>query len=325
MSQQKDANRAVGQVLRRQYNLITRQQALLAGMTEAALRHKLRADGPWRIVLPGVYLSHNGLLTGGQREAAAVLYVGRGCVITGQAALARQGVRVPLTEIVDVLIPHHLSRQSVGFVRVHRTIRMPDRPVIIDGIRWAPVPRAVGDAARGQIDPRDVRAFVAHAVQRSKCSVPQLATELRAGPDRSSAALRQALAEVADGVASVAEGDLRGLVKSGGLPEPMYNPSLFDGSEFLGKPDAWWRDAGVAAQVDSKEWHLSPEDWERTLARHAKMSAHGILVLHFTPGQLRARPAEVIAQLRSALEKGRQRSPLPIRTVPAMQAVKRLT
>jgi hypothetical protein len=319
MSQQKAADRAVEQVLRQQCSLITRQQALMAGMTEAALRHRLRADGPWRIVLPGVYLSHNGLLTGGQREAAAVLYAGRGCVITGLAALARHGVRVPISQTVDVLIPHRSSRQSVEFVRVHRTIRMPDKPVIIDGIRWAPVPRAAADAARGQIDARDVRAFVAHAVQQKRCSVLQLATELRAGSHQGSLALREALAEVADGVASVAEGDLRGLVKSGGLPEPMYNPSLFDGAEFLGKPDAWWRDEGVAGEVDSKEWHLSPEDWDKTLARHAKMSAHGIIVLHFTPGRLRASSAEVIAQLRSALEKGRQRPPLPIRAVPSVK------
>ncbi len=318
MSQQKTADRAVERVLRTQCDLITRRQALKAGMTEAALRHKLRAGGPWRVVLPGVYLSHNGALTGGQREVAATLYTGRGCMITGLAALARQGVRVPLTEIVDVLIPHHLFRQSAGFVHVHRTIRMPDKPVIIDGIRWAPVPRAVADAARGQIDPRDVRAFVAHAVQRNRCSVPQLATELRAGPYQGSVSLRAALAEVTDGVASVAEGDLRGLVKSGGLPEPMYNPSLYEGTEFLGKPDAWWRDEGVASQVDSKEWHLSPQDWEKTLARHAKMSAHGIIVMHFTPAQLRAKPAEVIAQLKRALEKGRQRPPLPIRAVPAV-------
>jgi hypothetical protein len=28
---------------------------------------------------------------------------------------------------------------------------MPDKPVVIDGLSWAPVPRAVADAARGQL------------------------------------------------------------------------------------------------------------------------------------------------------------------------------
>jgi hypothetical protein len=44
-----------------------------------------------------------------------------------------------------------------------------------------------------------------------------------------------------------------------------------------------------------------PREWERTLARHARMSAHGIIVLHFTPGQIRTRPHEVASAIGDAL------------------------
>jgi hypothetical protein len=206
---------------------------------------------------------------------------------------------------------------SVGFVRIQRTTRMPDRPQEIDGLRWAPAARAVGDAARCAADLRDVRALVADAVQRRKCTVEQLAGELRAGPAQGSAALRVALAEVADGIRSVAEGDLRKLISKGRLPEPMYNPRLFIGEEFIGSPDAWWADAGVAGEVDSREWHLSPADWERTQARHARMSVHGILVLHYAPRRIRSDPAGVVAEIGKALAAGRQRGQLGIRAVPA--------
>jgi hypothetical protein len=138
---------------------------------------------------------------------------------------------------------------------------------------------------------------------------------LREGPNQGAGALRLALAEVADGVASVAEGDLRKLIKNGGLPEPMYNPRLLVGDMFLAQPDVWWGKAGVAAEVDSREWHLSPAAWERTQARHAAMSAHGILVLHYTPRRVRANGADVVAELRAAIEAGRRRPPLPIRAV----------
>ena len=30
---------------------------------------------------------------------------------------------------------------------------------------------------------------------------------------------------------------------------PLFNPSLYLGDTFLAKPDAWWPDAGVAAEV----------------------------------------------------------------------------
>ncbi len=251
-------------------------------MTEAALRHRTRVDGPWNVVLPGIYLAHNGSLAGGQREIAAVLYAGRGCVVTGQAALQHQGVRVPLSEFVDVLIPDAAKRQSVGFVRTHRTTRMPERPWVRDGMRWAPVARAVADVARGEAEFRVVRGVVADAVQGRKCTIEQLASELRAGPNRGSGALRAALEEVADGVASAAEGDLRKLVKIGKLPDPMYNASLYVGSAFLAAPDLWWRDAGVAGELDSREWDASG----------------------------------IIAELKSAIEAGLRRPALAIRTVP---------
>ena len=267
-------------------------------------------------MLPGVYMNHNGPLTGVQREIAAVLYTGRGCVITGQAALSRHGVPVSLTDVVDVLIPESARRQSAGFVRVHRTSRMPEHPWVSDGIRWAAVPRAVADLARGGVASREVKALVAAVVQRRTCTVGQLAAELSSGPARASGALRAALEEVADGVASAAEGDMRKLVKAGRLPEPMYNPRLYVGEEFLAQPDLWWRDAGVAGEVDSREWHLSPELWKRTMARHSAMSAQGIIVLHFAPSRIKSDASRVITELRSAIEAGLRRPPLPIRTVP---------
>jgi hypothetical protein len=170
--------------------------------------------------------------------------------------------------------------------------------------------------ARSGLAVREVRAVVAAAVQRRTCTVRQLATELNAGQTQGSGALRAALEEVADGVASAAEGDVRTLIKRGGLPEPMYNPRLYVGAEFLAQPDLWWRDAGVAGEVDSREWHLSPEQWQRTMARHAAMSAHGIIVLHFPPSRIKSDASRVVAELRSAIEAGLRRPPLAITTVP---------
>jgi very-short-patch-repair endonuclease len=269
------------------------------------------------VVLPGVYGAHGQLLTAPQRENAAVLYAGSGCVITGFAALRRHGLRVPMLESVDVLIPANTRRLSVGSVQIHRTIRMPERPWELDGINWAPPARALADAVRAQMEFRDARALVADAVQHGRCTVKQLALELAAGPRQGSGALRAALEEVADGVKSVAEGDLRKLINNGRLPVPLYNPRLFVGDAFLAMPDAWWAEAGVAVEVDSREWHLSPADWERTQARHAAMSAHGILVLHYAPRRIRTDGAAVLAEIRAAIEAGRRRPPLAIRAVPS--------
>jgi hypothetical protein len=97
----------------------------------------------------------------------------------------------------------------------------------------------------------------------------------------------------------------------------MYNARLFVAETFIATPDAWWPGACVAGEVESREWHLAPRDWERTLARDARMSAFGIVVLHFPPRRLRTEPRKVAAEIRSALDAGHDRSGHGIRALPA--------
>ena len=69
----------------------------------------------------------------------------------------------------------------------------------------------------------------------------------------------------------------------GATARSAFQCQAFVGGEFLAVADAWWQEACVAAEVDSRQWHLSPDDWEKTLARHTRMTSLGILVLHFPP------------------------------------------
>ena len=50
--------RALAGLLARQYGVIARGQVLACGISPSVLRHRTREGGPWRIVLPGVYLTH---------------------------------------------------------------------------------------------------------------------------------------------------------------------------------------------------------------------------------------------------------------------------
>jgi hypothetical protein len=186
---------------------------------------------------------------------------------------------------------------------------------------YAPVARAVADAARQLRDPDAARVVVAAGVQQGRVTVRQLAEELAFGPVRQSAGLRRALAEVAQGVRSGAEAELVTLIRRARLPMPMLNPRLFAGDQLLAVPDAWWPDVGVAAEVDSQEWHLSPDDWKATMARHARMSAQGIIVLHFPPSRVRAAGREVAAEIRAALAAGRGRRLPLVRAVSAEQDI----
>jgi hypothetical protein len=250
---------------------------------------------------------------------AALLYAGRGSVITGLAATRHHHIRGPVTEFVDVLVPASRRRRDAAFVRLHRTTRMPGRSQQVGPVRYALLARAVADTVRGLDDLRDVRAIVADAVQRGRCPVRYLAAELAAGPDIGSALFREALADVADGIRSAAEGDLKDLLARSGLPMPLFNAKVFAGEAFIAMPDGWWPKFGLALEVDSTEWHLSPEDHANTLARGRRMAVHQINVLRVTPRQIRTEPAQLVAEIRAALEGARGRPPLNLRTVPSRE------
>ncbi len=60
----------------------------------------------------------------------------------------------------------------------------------------------------------------------------------------------------------------------------------------------------MAVEVDSKEFHLLPDDWEQTMRRHRRMTAAGLSVLHLSPRQLRAEPRQVLTDIAAALRAG---------------------
>jgi hypothetical protein len=288
-----------------QFGVVTREQVLTAGLTVPGLRHRLRPGGPWQRMLPGVYLMSTGGATAGQREAAAFLYAGPDSRLTGPAALRFHEIWAPEDDRVDVLVDASRPRASRGYVVVHRTRRMPRACSHRRVIAYVPAERAVADAVGGLGRLADARTIVASAVQQRRCSIDQLARELAARRSVGNGLLRTVLAEVADGIRSAPEGDLRGLVNRSGLPRPLYNPRLCLNGQFLAKPDAWWQAAAVAVEVDSRQFHLLPRDWADTMRRYSRMTAAGILVLHYSPFQLRTEPDRAVREITAALAAGR--------------------
>jgi len=235
----------LGELLAKQSSVVGRGQLLALGMSDRAMQYRVRRGGPWQTLLPGVYLAANGFPSMSQKELAAMLYAGPGSIITGPMALLHHSIRNgPAVDLIDLLVPAGRQRLSTGFVRLHRTVRMPARVWSIGAVRLAPLPRAVADTVRQLTDVRDVRAVVADAVQLGQCTVSQLAEELRIGPVKGSAVFRSVLAEVAAGISSTAEGDLCDVVQTARLPMPLFNPSLYDGDLFLGNPTPGGRTPG---------------------------------------------------------------------------------
>jgi hypothetical protein len=292
--------------------VIARRQALDCGIPRSTLNSWCKPDGKWQKLLPGVYLTVTGTPTPEQRLAAAMLYAGEPAAITGVAALRLHRLRSPGPDVIDVLVPSTIRRQSRGFVRIHRTARLP-RVHRAGMVRFATVARAVADAARLYTSPDDVTAIVAEAIQKQVSSLPELRIELEKGARADSVRLRVALAAIQAGVRSVAEDRFRKRLQHAGLPAPQFNVFLrtLDGTD-IGEVDAWWADAGVSVEIDSQEYHFYRADWIRTDAKRSRLLAHGILAHNIAPARVENDWAAVCRELRSSLDSGRQRPRLPI-------------
>lgn len=304
-------------ILAAQHSIITRRQALEAGLTRDGLDWRTRHGGPWQRLLPGTYAAFTGPLSDVHHWQAALLYGGDGALLTGVPALVLHELTRPYRGPTPILIPHDRRRRSVPGIVALRTLRMPGS-LRRGGFPVAEPVRALADACRSSRDLGQVRTWVTDCLRTPKVHVADLYRELAEGPRKGSALLRAALQEYSDGVRSAAEAVARRRLLAMRIPRPLFNPDLVlpDGT-FLARPDAYWPDAALAFEVDSWEHHGDREGWERTQRRHSRMSANGLTVLHASPHRVMTGWPALETEVEAAWRIGRTRPTPPIRVVPA--------
>lgn len=282
--------------------VITAKRLIELRVPERTIYRRCRDGGPWRRLLPGIILLHNGEPTRDQLVVAALLLGGPEAVVTGIEACRRHGVRRgPRGDgEVQILVPHSRQVRTIGFVHVERTRRGPV-PLVRDGLPLAPLPRACVDAARRMHSRGDITELLADPVQRGLCTVRSLRAELSECGRRGSATPRSVLEEVGAGVRSAAELDAKRLWASTGLPEPWWNARVCNaGGQLLGIVDAWFDDVAMAWEIESTEWHISPQSHDVTVARAATFAGAGILHVPTKPRMLRLDKPGVRRTLRDA-------------------------
>jgi hypothetical protein len=298
---------AVNALIQSQDRVVAHRQLIELGFPERTIRNRITPAGPWQRILPRTYLAQTGPPTPLQLGRAALLYAApdrrSNAVLTGTAALDLYGLRrLPRNVRVHVLVPCETQRATTGHAVIERTTRMPGQ-VIRSELACAPFIRALIDAARDSPDIDEVRAMMAEAVQRRFCTPRQILDEVRHGPVRRSQLARKVALEIADGVRSAAEGWLREAFIRFRVPPPRWNTVLRDAAtgQVVAVPDALWANHCVIAEVDSRDYHLSPQDWNRTQERHTMLTALGFAVLHFAPSRIKADPEAICAEVTTAL------------------------
>ncbi len=277
------------------------------------MARRCRPGGPWRTLLLGLVQLDSGQTTGRQRIWATLVHAGPGAMLTGISGARLHGVsKVPADTRVHVLVTARRHVMSRDFALVTRSTRLPVA-MEIGGVPVAPLARCLVDAATRLDDLDAVRAMIADAVQKRLCTVDALVEELSQPRRPGTALARRVLAEVADGVRSAAEAWARDLVLRVGLPAPRWNVELRDADgRSLGVVDAYWEEAGLAWEIQSRTFHLSPEALTRDVQKLAGLTAAGVTVFPSTATDLRDDPRGVLDALTAVYARAALSPPPPV-------------
>jgi hypothetical protein len=284
------------------------EQLRRAGVSDRRTRRLCGPGGPWRRLHPGVILLRNTAPTRQQLLHAALVRYGPRVVITGGDALLAHGVKCPPAGEIQVLVPDHCRVAACQGIRAARTARMPD-PVLVDGLPFTSPARATLDLARSEPDPARIRHLLTLPLYWGLCDRQELLTELGAGPQRGTAAVRKVLHELDEGPIQ-AHGLAARVLETARLPPPNWDVTICDRrGRRIGEADAWWDEIGLA-------WQYRCGPGPGGGFSHLALAATGIVLVRCTVRQLRKVPREVAEELARAFGEA-SRTPRPrVRAVP---------
>ncbi len=289
----------------RQHGVVTRAQLIQAGLTADAIRSRVRA-GRLLSLHRGVYLLgtlRGPLLPVRHREMAAMLACGRGAVVARRSALwLLELVPCQPPGPVHVLLARGRCRQPG--VLAHRVASIPGGDVeIVERIRTTTPIRSILDTA-ADARPRELEQIIARAERLGRLDTEALRDRLERERGRPGTPLLRAIL-AGPGPAftrSPAEDGLLALLREAGLPEPECNVVIF-GHE----ADFFWRNLGVAVEVDGYAYHHLRHPFERDRGRGLDLAARGIEVHRVTWRQIREEPLPLVRRLTAVLTRAEVR------------------
>jgi hypothetical protein len=298
-------NRELAIVASRQYGVFTHEQAAAVGMTNKAIKGRLRA-GTWEPVERGLYVVAGTPVTWRREVQAAVLAAGDRAVASCLAAAALWRVPGFGEGRIDVSTPHGCDHKfTLGRLR-QSCLLLPQHVSTVDGIPVTTPARTLFDLAAEVNFKRLERAAnnaLAMRLVTEAALVHTLDTMAKRGRT-GTRAFRRMLRSLGCTVGNPESGlelDLLGMVADAGLPMPELQVEFGDDQGFIARVDALWRPQRVIGEADSDRFHTAPLDVEADRRRDERLTALGFEVVRFDEAQIRGRSTSVIARLRAAL------------------------
>jgi hypothetical protein len=291
------------QIAAKQHGLITREQALAAGLSPDAIARRLER-GHWSVFFAGIYVIGGAPRTWWQELWAAKLWAGDGAFFTGRtgALLNRlDGVR---DNAVEITAPRKY-RAPAAQVSVRFTSRPPKRLEIIDRLEVAPTERLLVDLAAVEYKLR-VELALDDALRKKKTTVPAMHDFLASDGHGlwGCGKMRRLLADrPVDAVilASKLENKFIALLEHSSLPPVVRHHEVTLANGVPTELDFAYPHVKVAPETDGYRFHSGRLRWQHDLDRMNALAEIGWLLLKFSWYDVENRPDYVISKIRTTI------------------------
>jgi len=285
----------------RQSGVITRSQALRAGLTTDMIKFRVRSDR-WRQIHPGVYATFTGVPNRGVRLWAAVLSAGPGAVLSHQTAAELQGLADKRDDSIHVTVPRDRHVIPAGGIRLHRSGRAVEA---MQGHTYPPrtkVEETVLDLTQVAKTFDDVCGWVTRAIARDLTDDSRLREAMSNRPRlRWRADLHELIIAAAGGDHSVLEFRYhRDVERAHGLPEPSRQVSFATPGGRRGRRDRVYEEYGVVVELDGRLAHPEENRWQDKTRDNAAAAA-GKQSLRYGWEQVRWEPCATAAEVARVL------------------------
>jgi Transcriptional regulator, AbiEi antitoxin len=293
-----DPERTVLDRAARQHGLVTRDQALAAGMSDDQVHRRVRG-GRWAVQRRGVYRVTGAPSTEEQAVMAAVLAAGPAVVASHLTAARLWRLRLPEPEGIELTTPPGRRLRAEG-VQQHRFTQLSADDVHrLRGIPVTSPARTLVDCS-GRVGPDELGRVVDDALRRRLVRLPDLVrshARVTSGR-RPTAAMARVLEERAAGHdpgGSDRELQVLRTLVAAGLPAPVQQHPVTVGTRSF-RLDLAYPQAMVAIEFDGWDAHGTFEAFHGDRERSRLLVAAGWRLVHVTA---RTTPADLVGAVRA--------------------------
>jgi very-short-patch-repair endonuclease len=259
---ERDLPAALRNLVRHQLGVVSRSQAIRAGLTVDMIKFRVRS-GRWQQIHPGVYATFSGALGRGPQLWAAVLSAGPGAVLSHETAAELHRLADRPADTIHVTVPRQRHLRSVSGAVIHRSGRAVES---VQGHANPPrtkIEETVLDLTQTAKTFDDVCGWVTRAFARDLTDEARLREAMSARTKlRWRADLHELIVAADGGDHSVLEFRYhRDVERAHGLPEPDRQVPFTGPGGRRGRRDRVYEKYAVVVELDGRLAHPAENQW----------------------------------------------------------------